>query len=599
MKGFILPVSFISSFLLVWCGIAQAVTTSPDLTGSASANGDRFGFSVDIDGNNVIVGAPNQTVNGHAKAGSAFIFEDGVEVLNLSNTLADFNEFGFSVAIDKDTAIASEIHGDYYEIVEEPQRDADGNPIKDIDGVVKIKRVAKVKTPDVGVIWIYRRDIAGDWGAEIGILNESAQTGDWLGYSVDTEDNHIVAGSPLHDIGDGKPDAGSVYVFTRYTNDWLDDTSVEPKIDEAVIMYELQPADLQAGDWFGSSVAISNNTIVVGADGSDLDGTSSGAVYVFTRNEDGTWQQQARIRPSNAGSAQFFGRDVAIDGNTMVVGAYLANSEKGAAYVFKRSANGIWNEAVILTDTGSVIDDHFGASVAVSGSKVLVGAYRKDSRQGKVYLYEENINNDWSLASTLLVGAAAYEDFSYSLAASLDKVVVGIPEINNSTSSGKVVILSDVDSEIDTDIDSEMNNTDLDDDADGVPDVSDLFPTDDTEYSDIDQDGFGDNQDAFIYNATESFDTDGDGLGNNLDTDDDNDGILDIDEVTYGADPLAANPDDGQIVADGVAGETGNTTTSSSGGGSGSFDFILFGLLFMFAMVKNSAQAISNLKRVA
>jgi hypothetical protein len=588
MQGFSLPVVFISTFLSVYCASAQAISQSADLTGSLSVNGDRFGLSVDIDGNNVIVGAPGQMVSNQTEAGAAYIFENGSEASVLYNGFAnDFNGFGYSVAIDKDTAIVGAIHGDYYETVEQTRLLPDGNPDLDADGNEQIDLVQKVKTPDVGVIWIYRK-IGADWWSEIGILNEGAKTGDWLGYSVDTEDNHIVAGSPLHDIGDTKPDAGSVYVFTRYTNDWRDDTSpVKPKIDEAVVMYELQPADLKAGDWFGSSVAISNNTIVVGADGSDLDGTSSGAAYVFTRNEDGSWQQQARLRPSDAGAEQFFGRDVAIDGNTLAVGAYQANSQKGAVYVFKRNEVGIWSEAAILTDSGSLIDDHFGASVAVSGSKVLVGAYRKDSRQGTLYLYEETINNTWTLASTTIIGASSYEDFSYSIAASADKVVVGIPELNNASSPGKIRIISDIDSEIDTDLDTSANNVDSDDDNDGVPDINDVFPTDNTEYSDIDQDGVGDNQDAFIYNATESFDSDGDGLGNNMDLDDDNDGILDVDEVTYGTDPLVANPDDAQTVADGIASadETTTdttTTTTSSSHGSGAFDgFYLLMLLSM------------------
>ena len=91
----------------------------------------------------------------------------------------------------------------------------------------------------------------------------------------------------------------------------------------------------------------------------------------------------------------------------------------------------------------------------------------------------------------------------------------------------------------DTDLDGIGDRRDLDDDGDGVNDIDDLFPLDLTEAYDSDGDGVGDNGDAFPNDSSESLDTDGDGIGNNSDTDDDNDGFSDEQELIDGTDPLS------------------------------------------------------------
>ena len=169
----------------------------------------------------------------------------------------------------------------------------------------------------------------------------------------------------------------------------------------------------QGGHFFGASVAVSGDTVAVGAnhESSDTKGVnttpndgaaSSGAVYVFTRNS-GVWSQQAYVKPSTIGATQTgdnFGFSVALSGDTMVVGANGEDSSTlgidstpdelsalaGAAYVFIRSA-GVWSQQAYLKPAavGSTqAGDAFGISVGVSGDLVVVGANLEDSSTGTV-----------------------------------------------------------------------------------------------------------------------------------------------------------------------------------------------------------------------
>lgn len=560
---------------------ALSISSLPEISGSNTVSGDRFGSAVSISGNDVIVGAPLQDTDGIKKSGAAYIFTGGAETKLTAGIPTDYDHFGSSVAIHDDTALVGSIYADQKKVEFEPLLNGDGTPLVDEDDNPLFELVTKIDVADSGAVYVFRRS-EGEWFREGYLTTTEVKQGDWLGYSVAGADNHIVAGSPLRDRDASTLDSGAVYVYTRYTNLWIDEEA--DSLDDGVQLHTLQPADLKAGDWFGSAVAISNNTIVAGANGSDIDGPSSGAVYVFTRNQDGSWQQQARLRPSDPASYQFFGHTVAISGNTIIVGAYLASSNKGAAYVFNRLVDGKWAEQAILTDTSSSVGDHFASSVAVSGSLAAIGAYRESTRTGSAQLFYRDVNDNW-LASTAItsVSAATYDDFSFSVALSGYSAVIGIPEIN-SQDTGRFQLITNLDTEIDTDGDGTDNSADLDDDLDGVFDVNDMFPTNINEYSDIDGDGFGDNADAFIYQTTESFDSDNDGVGNNQDTDDDNDGAFDIDEIVAGTDPLDATDIPSSQTTD-TSGEVTDDATTDVVASSGSSGSIGPGMLFIFLLV--------------
>ena len=148
---------------------------------------------------------------------------------------------------------------------------------------------------------------------------------------------------------------------------------------------KLTASDGAAHDAFGYSVAVNGDTVVVGAmyDGDQGDpDENAGSAYVFQRNEGGpgNWGEVAKLVASDAATWDLFGASVAISGDTAIVGAYQ-NDDVGSAYIFQRNehAPSVWTEMAKLTaGPDADIDDSFGRSVAISGDYALVGAYRDD-----------------------------------------------------------------------------------------------------------------------------------------------------------------------------------------------------------------------------
>lgn len=218
-------------------------------------------------------------------------------------------------------------------------------------------------------------------------------------------------------------------------------------------------------DYFGRSVAISADTVVVGADGesssatgvngdqSDNSALSSGAAYVFVRNGS-TWTQQAYLKASNTGVNDRFGTSVAVSGDTVVVGAYFEDSnatgvngdgndngtlDSGAAYVFVRTG-ATWTQQSYLKASNTHANDKFGSSVTVSGDTIVVGAYSEDSNttgvngsqsnsgaldSGAAYIFTR-IGIRWSQQAYLKASNTGQNDaFGWRVAISGDTVVVG------------------------------------------------------------------------------------------------------------------------------------------------------------------------------
>ncbi len=294
--------------------------------------------------------------------------------------------------------------------------------------------------------------------------------GDAFGWSVAVSGDTVVVGTYVEssnatgvdgDQSDNSaPFAGAVYVFIRNGTNWTQQAY-------------LKASNTEAGDRFGFSVAVSGDTLVVGAssedsgatgvdgDQSDNSAPSSGAAYVFVRSGT-TWSQQAYLKASNTDAGDNFGR-VAISGDTVVVGASGESSNatgangnqsdnsapsSGAAYVFMRSGT-TWSEQAYLKASNTDAGDFFGSSVAISGDTVVVGAYFEDSNatgvngdqsnnsgtnSGAAYVFVRTGTN-WSQPAYLKASNTDTDDhFSLSVAISGDAVVVGAPdEASNST----------------------------------------------------------------------------------------------------------------------------------------------------------------------
>jgi nucleoside-specific outer membrane channel protein Tsx len=154
----------------------------------------------------------------------------------------------------------------------------------------------------------------------------------------------------------------------------------------------LTASDAVSGDDFGTIVALSGTTALVGAEGRN-------AGYVFTESG-GTWTQRAKLTASDGTSDDGFGASVALSGTTALIGADGVNSATGAAYVFTESG-GTWTQRAKLTASDGAPDDAFGHSVALSGTTALITAPAKNSYAGTVYLFTES-GGAWTQQAKLI-----------------------------------------------------------------------------------------------------------------------------------------------------------------------------------------------------
>lgn len=203
---------------------------------------------------------------------------------------------------------------------------------------------------------------------------------------------------------------------------------IDPWIQQA----ELTASDGAAGDGFGGSVAVDGSTAVVGAPYHEVSNAEPGAAYVFVQSGV-TWIQQAELIASDGAGFNHFGFSVAISGSTVVVGSPGLRSNpptyNGAAYVFVESGT-TWSQQAELTASDGAAGDEFGVSVGVSGGTAIVGAPLhavSNVKQGAAYVFAQN-GTAWNQQAELTAsdGALAY-GFGSAVAVNGSTAVVGAP----------------------------------------------------------------------------------------------------------------------------------------------------------------------------
>jgi len=190
-------------------------------------------------------------------------------------------------------------------------------------------------------------------------------------------------------------------------------------------------SDGTANSYFGSAAALNGSTALIGADG---DNSFQGAAYLFTKSN-GSWSQGQKLTASDGLAGDEFGYRVVLANDTLLVGAFTAtvggNASQGAAYLFTES-NGNWSESQKLTASDGGLFDDFGASVALDGSTLVVGANGAtvggNAAQGAVYVFTES-NGTWTQTQKLTANdGAAYDNFGLSVALKGSTIVVGSPQ---------------------------------------------------------------------------------------------------------------------------------------------------------------------------
>ncbi|MEM9023432.1 MAG: FG-GAP repeat protein, partial [Bacteroidota bacterium] len=187
------------------------------------------------------------------------------------------------------------------------------------------------------------------------------------------------------------------------------------------LLQKIVPSDRSSSDNFGTAVAVDGDVAVISAiqDANGLPGQPTlglaGSAYVFTQNQNGSWGQTVKLVPSDRESVDQFGKSVAVSGNTIMVGAWQEDQDEnnanfitdaGSVYVFERDSAGNWTQVQKLTASDRSFNDRFGNAVALDGNYAVIAAIAQDlnaaggqpvTDAGAAYIFErDTLTGLWS-----------------------------------------------------------------------------------------------------------------------------------------------------------------------------------------------------------
>jgi hypothetical protein len=320
---------------------------SQKLTASDGAAYDNFGNGVALSGTTVIVGAPDAAVNGNTAQGAAYVFTESNGRWNQTQKLvADdgtaSNEFGTSVSVQGNTALVGAI-----QLLHGP-----------------------------GAAYVFTNS-GGTWSQAAKLIASGGSGA--FGDAVRVDGSNALIGAQLSGVG-GNMDQGAAFVFTNQGGTWNQSAALIAR-------------DGGRFDSLGSSVALEGSTALVGAPGATVNGSQQGAAYIFT-DSGGSWSQAQKLIASDAQDLDSFGSAVALSGATALIGADQYYSDgTGKAYIFLRPNNTWVEETELLASDGAAGDD-FGWAAALDGNVALIGAWgatvNNNIGQGTAYFYQQS-----------------------------------------------------------------------------------------------------------------------------------------------------------------------------------------------------------------
>ncbi|MBU6434391.1 MAG: FG-GAP repeat protein [Nitrospirae bacterium] len=300
--------------------------------------------------------------------------------LKASNTNAN-DYFGYSVALSGDTLVVGAFQ--------------EGSNATGVNG-----NQGDNSAPASGAVYVFTRT-AGVWTQQAYLKASNTDAWDKFGNSLALDGDTLAVTAPFewsnatgingNEADNSAPNSGATYVFTRTAGIWTQQAY-------------LKASNTEAGDTFGTAVALASDTLAVsaqlessnatGVNGNEADNSAlnSGATYVFTRTA-GVWTQQAYLKASNTDAGDEFGDSLALDGDTVVVGARLETSaasgvnadqtdnsapNAGAVYVFTRTS-GIWTQQAYIKASNAGANRNFGGYVSIAGDILAVSARLEDS----------------------------------------------------------------------------------------------------------------------------------------------------------------------------------------------------------------------------
>ena len=379
----VLTVADIAAFLDLLSANCRGPAVVADVYPAGGGHAERAGSAVAFDGERALLGAPWRP-GSEPDSGAAYVCErdpnSGVWSVAalLEPPPGAGGQFGAAVAIGDEVAVI-------------------GAPFCDSAGV------------SAGAAYVFAR-VDGHWAPVAQLVGADTAARDSFGSALSLSAATLVVGAPGNDaLGD---DCGAAYVFDLVDGAWTQ-TAV------------LRAPDAAAGANFGASLALSGESLAVGAPHADSLAARSGAVYVYDR-VDGTWTWTAKLLAPDMAAEEHFGTVVALDGDVLAAGKSFTTSwgSPGSTYVFTR-VGGMWSVGHKLTDWSHA----GGVAVAVSDERVIVGRSNGDLPRlsGAAYVFER-VEGMWRGPVVVRPpGVAQYDGFGVPLAANGDVVLAGAP----------------------------------------------------------------------------------------------------------------------------------------------------------------------------
>lgn len=421
----------------------------------------QFGQSVAIEGDVLVIGSfKDKCLNGEPNCGSVtvYTFNNTTGIYDETKTLRandekKYNHFGCSVAISGNTLVIGSYKDDdlasnsgavyvfeklsfqtWLNSWQATKLKAPNGHVNDYfgfsvdisDNAIIIGSYADdTKSNNAGSAYLFFKPSSGFWVnssiKKFKITAPNSQANDLFGYSVAIDKSRIIIGAYADDV-DGVSNAGSAHLFGYY---------YFRGILRVYHQKQLTAIDPNAYANFGRSVDILGSSIIIGADGNDENGLGSGAAYIFNKDPSASWSELSfakKLMPRDGKSGNWFGYDVAISQNTIVVGSYLddnGKSNSGSAYVFKKKPIQNWSNSLTskkITSSDSASGDLFGVSVGVDNDTVLVGANGNDDKgyaSGSSYVFGNTLSFEVSENTNAITKIEAhgliYEPISYTI----------------------------------------------------------------------------------------------------------------------------------------------------------------------------------------
>jgi hypothetical protein len=366
------------------------------LTASDAVEFEAFGYSVAASGTVVVVGAYGDD----NATGAAYVYRhNGISWIEeqklTASDAAEGDEFGSAVSVSGDVIVIG----------------ADGN-----DGENDL-------ASDSGSVYVYRYN-GSSWAEEQKLTASDAAALDGFGHSVSVSGDVIVIGAWCND--DNGVQSGSAYAYRYFP-------LLAPGYRWAQEQ-KLTASDAASTDYFGISVSVNGDIIVIGSYYNDDGGRNSGSAYVYRyQGVFDLWLEEQKLTAGDDAAGDEYGGAVSVSGDVIVIGAWHDGDngvKSGSAYVYRYNGVDAWIEEQKLSASNGSADDEFGSSVSVSGEVIVIGAYHNGengAESGSAYMYRYNNGVDaWEEEQKLTASdIAAQDEFGGSVSVSGEVIVVG------------------------------------------------------------------------------------------------------------------------------------------------------------------------------